>query len=330
MNETIRPLYDILEKSLLADGHIQDIRKQAEAMAHLLSVDDIQYVVDEILDSNKKAKSINRLHNLIASSPNPDADSLMPAASIAGKDKEWVEAQIQRFQGWRHDNDKTGTETGTGTFTQSADDNTASSANMENTGTFSQTLSAEGSNLVRSKFMAIAFGLTVIGAGGYLGWGAYSSYKIDNTAWTEAVNLNTQESYTTYNTLFPNGRYGDEARLKMAQLSVDIQKAKNAADAQQRDRILYAQRALNLLGARIAENGELDTRTQAAVRKFEQDHNLDPSGAIDALLIEEVDKEMDKLDATAWRQAEKGGKRTDYEAYLREWPKGNKIGRAHV
>ena len=85
--------------------------------------------------------------------------------------------------------------------------------------------------------------------------------------------------------------------------------------------VLSAQKKLNLLGYKVAQNGELDIRTQQSIKKFEQDNQLVITGIVDEILINELSNKIASIEQEHWKQTLLTNSEDAYQKYNTQYPK---------
>ena len=111
--EKYRPLYDTIKETLLAHGAITPRQREIEAMAAVLEVDGegLKSVVANVTATHREIPALQKLLNLIerelgklpTQTAGKEAQTqkerligdLLPAAELAGKDRDWLEARMQ-------------------------------------------------------------------------------------------------------------------------------------------------------------------------------------------------------------------------------------------
>ena len=109
----LRPLYEIIEETLLEHGTITPRQREIEAMAAVLKIDGkaMQSIVVNVTATHKEIPAVQELLNLIeremgelpAQTAGKETQAqterligdLLPAAKLAGKDRAWLEARMQ-------------------------------------------------------------------------------------------------------------------------------------------------------------------------------------------------------------------------------------------
>ena len=109
----LRPLYEIIEETLLEHGRITPRQREIEAMAAVLKIDGkaMQSIVVNVTATHKEIPAVQELLNLIeremgelpAQTAGKETQAqterligdLLPAAKLAGKDRAWLEARMQ-------------------------------------------------------------------------------------------------------------------------------------------------------------------------------------------------------------------------------------------
>ncbi len=84
--------------------------------------------------------------------------------------------------------------------------------------------------------------------------------------------------------------------------------------------ILSAQKKLNFLGYKVAQNGELDIRTQQSIKKFEQDNQLVITGVVDDILINELSNKIETMKQENWSKALSTNTEEAYQTFSDKHP----------
>ncbi|MDZ7792059.1 MAG: SUMF1/EgtB/PvdO family nonheme iron enzyme [Xanthomonadales bacterium] len=133
-------------------------------------------------------------------------------------------------------------------------------------------------------------------------------------AWREAQVEDSIEGYNAYLSQWPDGLNAEDARERIEQL-----------EAQGESIIARVQGYLNRLDYRVPESGELDPRTESAIRSFEEAQGLPVAGTADQVLLESLVTEYDRRDEAAWAQAQDQDTEAAFESYRSEFPQGQYI-----
>ena len=102
--EKFRPLYELIDSTLLEYGDVGSKLGQLQGMAAVAGLDNeaLQSAVRDRIQGDKELQGIVNLHKLIQKEIAASTDSvkdlvtkLLPAAELAGKDRAWLEARLQ-------------------------------------------------------------------------------------------------------------------------------------------------------------------------------------------------------------------------------------------
>ena len=102
--EKFRPLYELIDSTLLEYGDVGPKLGQLQGMAAVAGLDNeaLQSAVRDRIQGDKELQGIVNLHKLIQKEIAASTDSvkdlvtkLLPAAELAGKDRAWLEARLQ-------------------------------------------------------------------------------------------------------------------------------------------------------------------------------------------------------------------------------------------
>ena len=114
--------------------------------------------------------------------------------------------------------------------------------------------------------------------------------RVDNAAWSLAVNGNTADSYRAYLAQYPSGIYASIAKQRILKMDPDggLDGKDEFAKAQE-DRLQLNTATRLLIEGRLRNtgfdpgpvDGVFDEATRKAIRKYQKDRGLDPTGYID-------------------------------------------------
>ena len=102
--EKFRPLYELIDSTLLEYGDVGPKLGQLQGMAAVAGLDNeaLQSAIRDRIQGDKELQGIVNLHKLIQKEIAASTDSvkdlvtkLLPAAELAGKDRAWLEARLQ-------------------------------------------------------------------------------------------------------------------------------------------------------------------------------------------------------------------------------------------
>ena len=102
--ERLRPLYELIDSTLLEYGDVEPKLGQLQGMAAVAGLDNeaLQYAIQDRIQGDKKLQRIVKLHELIQKKIAASTDAvkdlvteLLPAAELAGKDRAWLKARVQ-------------------------------------------------------------------------------------------------------------------------------------------------------------------------------------------------------------------------------------------
>lgn len=114
----------------------------------------------------------------------------------------------------------------------------------------------------------------------------------DEEAWTKAVDYNTADSYREYLRDFPNGRYAELAKQRIAIIDPNVVEENPEAQASERrlglnpaTKLLIESRLKGLGYNPGTVDGNFDATTRAAILKFQEDNRLPRSGYVDPATV---------------------------------------------
>ena len=102
--EKFRPLYELIDSTLLEYGDVEPKLGQLQGMAAVAGLDNeaLQSAVQDRIKGDKELQGMVNLHKLIQKEIAASTDSvkdlvmmLLPAAELAGRDRAWLEARLQ-------------------------------------------------------------------------------------------------------------------------------------------------------------------------------------------------------------------------------------------
>jgi len=168
------------------------------------------------------------------------------------------------------------------------------------------------------KYITIFLVLAVLGTGSYFGYDYYQKEQIkaeqiilaeqkakeeqklaqekaqkdQQQAWNQAIQSNTIASYQAYLDKYPNDSNLSEANDKIKKLKAQIGNLTT-----------QVQELLVKLDYQVPTNGQLDARTEAAIKDFEAKQNILVTGKADQVLINSLQSAYSKKDQAAWSTA---------------------------
>ena len=125
---------------------------------------------------------------------------------------------------------------------------------------------------------------------------------------------------------------GGESLLPDTRIETPVGDDTGPAEAReaQAERLRLIQDHLNRLGYRVPESGDLDPRTEAGIRAFEQAQGLPVTGRADDFLASILVEEYGRRDQAAWAEAEETGTEAAYRAYAEAHPRGAQVNRVEA
>ncbi len=167
---------------------------------------------------------------------------------------------------------------------------------------------------------------------------------LDQTAWDEAVKQNSAQGYLAYMARFPQGRYLEEAREKLAEIREEPNRAARLAEealALSRQARRAIQRDLNVLDYNTRGiDGIFGPGTRRAVTNWQQQNGLSQTGYLNANQIVRLDAQAsrraaeleaeaerqrqaeERRDRAYWEETGTRGNEAGYRAYLQKYPDG--------
>ncbi|MDZ7792050.1 MAG: SUMF1/EgtB/PvdO family nonheme iron enzyme [Xanthomonadales bacterium] len=138
--------------------------------------------------------------------------------------------------------------------------------------------------------------------------------EAEREAWGQAQSADSIEAYRSYLGEWPDGLNRTDAQQRIA-----------ALEAQGESLVARIQDYLNRLNYRVPQTGEMDPRTESAIRSFEEAESLPVAGVADEVLLEALQAEWRERDESAWDEATAAGTEAAYENYRAKFPKGQYI-----
>ncbi|MCB1553677.1 MAG: protein kinase [Xanthomonadales bacterium] len=192
----------------------------------------------------------------------------------------------------------------------------------------------------RSKLPAAIAAILVLGGAGYsvYEWrqtqiaaeqrerALSAATESEAAAWQQATQTDSGQAYADYLKLWPESSNAGEAKTRQNQLEEQVRLAQLSETQREQERIKGIQRDLNALGYRVEENGEADTRTAEAIKKFEREQKLVVSGAADNVLANALKDELIRRDDAAWAAASRADTVVAYVDYKARFPGGRHAG----
>lgn len=116
----------------------------------------------------------------------------------------------------------------------------------------------------------------------------------DRAAWDQAVAANSVTAYRLYLREFPQGAFAEEANARIAELTAEEEMGEEMRQAAAREEALGLNRQTRLLIEQRLEalelrpgevDGEFDPRTRRAIRRYQQQREIRPTGYLDEVTV---------------------------------------------